>query len=680
MIKTVIASLVSACLVGGVALQTLLRDVVAAEQNSRKYTGRILVEHADLKTRKLPLNEISKGLTSTAQKLGLRIKVLEKMGDRFTVFELLEARSDSDVLYAVEKLKGSGLFLNVEADRFVIANSLSRNSFNDPAWPAWFDNLFAPGKTVDLGIQDIILGSKSLSNLGAVNVAVIDTGYAKNQDFPDRYSFEYRVFKDTKGPNAEISNPTSVNLHGTRMQSIYSAKSNNSYGTLGLAEGVNIVPIRVFDDQGAALTLDITKAILLAANQHSQSDFPVVNPSPASVIGLSLGNEFLNPEKGCPVSMQDAVTKAINTGAILVSGAGNDSSQGFQSPADCDGVISVGVAGDSGVKADISNYNPSISTYTVAAETVSGRFNFLPAVLIGSGATFSTARGSSSSTAVVGSLIALAKATKPTLTAAEVAAALKATNVPFSANDPICGSGARCGGGILNPKAFFKAATGQDLVVASTPAPTAAPTASPTAAPTPAPTAEPTASPTAAPTPAPTASPAPAPTGSGFVSAAAFENTRTVSADAAGLVTEIDRDSVVVANRFGGQVANGPTASSSGTLASVIFPANGEFIVRFSGTPLSNTPSNASTSQKRFYAFSVAVNGSRANFTQIQEIVQNGQPTSFAPTPLDTSAPSPSPAPTTGNATGQSGGGGGSTGLFGLFGLIYLIRIFRKAK
>ncbi|MGI5166785.1 S8 family serine peptidase [Spirillospora sp. CA-253888] len=108
--------------------------------------------------------------------------------------------------------------------------------------------------------------------------------------------------------------------HGTQMAALIAAGGQGT-GFMGVAPQAKIMPVVAQRDAAVA------KGIRYAADRG------------AKVINLSVATA--GP---CPTDMQDAVTHALDKGAVVVAGAGNDgnSSNASMHPANCAGALAVG--------------------------------------------------------------------------------------------------------------------------------------------------------------------------------------------------------------------------------------------------------------------------------------------------------------------------------------------------
>ena len=95
--------------------------------------------------------------------------------------------------------------------------------------------------------------------------------------------------------------------HGTPVSGIIAAAANNGKGIAGVASGVKIMPIKIFDQTGYSDTYAIARAINFAVDNG------------ADIINMSLGGEDYSQLE------QDAINRALRNGITVIAAAGNDS-------------------------------------------------------------------------------------------------------------------------------------------------------------------------------------------------------------------------------------------------------------------------------------------------------------------------------------------------------------------
>lgn len=225
-----------------------------------------------------------------------------------------------------------------------------------------------------------------------VTIAVVDTGYTPHNDFGDNikpgYDFisfdnaDLRIAAtdgdDTPGRDANASDPgdivteayknelrstfssanvdgilncdqqTESSWHGTAVSGILGAQANNGEGITGIVPDANIIVSRALGKCGGYLS-DIMDAARWSAGLAVEG--VPANPTPAKIINLSLGGQGK-----CTITEQRAINEIVETGAIVVVAAGNDSMDvSNYSPANCENVITVGATTQSGKKTTYSN-------------------------------------------------------------------------------------------------------------------------------------------------------------------------------------------------------------------------------------------------------------------------------------------------------------------------------------
>jgi serine protease len=177
-----------------------------------------------------------------------------------------------------------------------------------------------------------------------VVIAVLDTGVAytnhgRYRRNPDFYTNRFVKPYDFINGNAH---PDDQNGHGTHVTGTIAQKTNNGYGTTGLAYGVKIMPLRVLDAHGEGDAAAIARAIRYAARNGAQ------------VLNLSLEFDSSITASQIP-DIVSAIRYAHNRGAVIVGAAGNAAETAVAYPARTPSVISVGGVTEHGCQADYSN-------------------------------------------------------------------------------------------------------------------------------------------------------------------------------------------------------------------------------------------------------------------------------------------------------------------------------------
>ncbi|MFF4726100.1 type VII secretion-associated serine protease mycosin [Streptomyces mirabilis] len=179
-----------------------------------------------------------------------------------------------------------------------------------------------------------------------ITVAVIDSGVDDN--LPD---LKGRVLPGLdEAPDSSGDEHTSYDGHGTTMGLLIAGmgKANGGNGTFGLAPGAKILPIRV-PDRG------------WDANKYSDEFNEVASrgiryavDSGAKVINISMRAYRGSDE------LTEAVKYALNKGALIFAGVGNNATGEVEYPAGTPGVVGVGAVGRNLSKTKESQYGPQV--------------------------------------------------------------------------------------------------------------------------------------------------------------------------------------------------------------------------------------------------------------------------------------------------------------------------------
>ncbi len=331
---------------------------------------------------------------------------------------------------------------------------------------------------------DIITGTAN------VVVAVIDTGYRPHADMAGRFVQGYDFIgldlynstlqpltaNDGDGRDNDASDPgdwitsaestsgffqgcpvSNSSWHGTHVAGTIGANSNNSVGVAGVNWGAKILPVRVLGKCGG-YDSDIADGMRWAAGL-SVSGVPD-NANPAKVLNLSLGGSG-----ACPTAYQSAIHAINAAGRIVVVAAGNSNANasGF-TPANCNGVITVGATDRTGLRAFYSNYGAVVDVSAPGGETSPTSSNGVLSTL-NTGTqgpvadSYAYYQGTSMATPHVAGVVSLMATISPTLNYTRAEQILKTTVRAFGPGNDCATVG--CGTGIVNARAALQALLAQ---------------------------------------------------------------------------------------------------------------------------------------------------------------------------------------------------------------------------
>jgi serine protease len=176
----------------------------------------------------------------------------------------------------------------------------------------------------------------------------------------DGYDFitDATAANDDNGRDADASDPGDwcqdfgSSWHGTRVSGIVGALTNNATGVAGITWRGRILPVRGLGKCGGQDS-DLVPAVLWAAGIHV-TGVPD-NPNPAKIINMSFGSAG-----ACPASWQDAISRVVARGVLVVASAGNRGGP-VGSPANCPGVAAVAAIRHAGTKVGISSLGREIA-------------------------------------------------------------------------------------------------------------------------------------------------------------------------------------------------------------------------------------------------------------------------------------------------------------------------------
>ncbi|HWL36414.1 MAG TPA: S8 family serine peptidase [Frankiaceae bacterium] len=175
-----------------------------------------------------------------------------------------------------------------------------------------------------------------------VTVAVLDTGVdLKHPDLAGRVIAGDDIVANDPDPSDDHG-------HGTHVAGIVAAKTNNRVGVAGMSWGAKVLAVKVLAANGEGSDCDIALGMVGAADAG------------ARVLNMSLGSTGTR----CGLVTQAAIDYARDAGSLPVVSAGNSGSakdgNPVTTPANCDGVLTVGATDPADKIAKFSTHHPYV--------------------------------------------------------------------------------------------------------------------------------------------------------------------------------------------------------------------------------------------------------------------------------------------------------------------------------
>ena len=260
---------------------------------------------------------------------------------------------------------------------------------------------------------------------GAVEVAVVDTGcMPKHEDLVANLDTTY--MKDlVKGtPAGTIDDGDKSVGHGTHVCGTVAAVANNGKGIAGTSYNARVLPLKVFDDDGAS-TITLVKALDYLISLKKANKLPKLH-----VINMSLclyPSEYDNPEDAYDRAMHDRIKTLRNTYNVLtVCAGGNGNGDGTPRtdacyPSDWAECLSVTALTEGGENIPWSDYN--------AAKDISAPGDFIFSTNADGSKTnsYMYLSGTSMASPIVAGTAALLWAAVPNLTVSQAVTSIRAT-------------------------------------------------------------------------------------------------------------------------------------------------------------------------------------------------------------------------------------------------------------
>ncbi len=198
------------------------------------------------------------------------------------------------------------------------------------------------------------------------SIVVLDTGIDlnhpffgsdhNNDDVADRiiyhYDFASTSLQNTSDPTSnDDDNASDTNNHGSHVASI-AASSDSTYP--GIASGVNIIALKVFDNNNKANFLDIEQALQWVVDNHDAYNIASVNMS------LSNGLNYESPQFSGNI-IEDELQDLVDNNVMVVSAAGNTGEYGVSYPAASINSLAVSSVNNQGEIASFSQEHPDLT-------------------------------------------------------------------------------------------------------------------------------------------------------------------------------------------------------------------------------------------------------------------------------------------------------------------------------
>ncbi|WP_435319167.1 S8 family serine peptidase [Haloarchaeobius sp. TZWSO28] len=279
---------------------------------------------------------------------------------------------------------------------------------NDPK----FDGQYAPQQVRAPTAWDTTQGSSD------VTIAVVDQGVM--YDHPDLSA----RFGSDKGQDFVDSDsdpyPDSMSdeYHGTHVAGICAGTIDNGTGVAGMSNST-LLSGRSLSEQGSGSTADIADAVQWAADQG------------ADIINMSLGGG------GYTDTMKNAVSYAVNNGALPICAAGNAGEGSVDYPAAYNECVAVSAVDENEDLASFSNYGSKIDVAAPGVDILSCWTEYKSAY----GGKYNKISGTSMACPAAAGVAALGLAADPTLTVSELRSKLKNTAVDIGLSADQQGSG-----------------------------------------------------------------------------------------------------------------------------------------------------------------------------------------------------------------------------------------------
>ncbi|MCH4826757.1 S8 family peptidase [Planococcus halocryophilus] len=260
----------------------------------------------------------TQGIEQAIQQLGGTIV------DKWTFIHTYLVEIDPDKAQSIQSVPGV-VFVN--QDEKVVENKGSSKTSDDKLIANVYQSVITSDKVLKKGITG-----------KGVTVAVIDSGIANGA----QSDFRKRITANAKFSTA--GNMSDSFGHGTHVASILGGDGTQSNGVYpGVAPGVNIVNVKVSDDEGKAGEQNLVDGLQWIYDNHEKYNIRVVN----------ISNQIATQQNYKESATNAAVELLWQKGIVVVVSAGNQggtSCSTCYAPANDPFVITVGSIDDKGTK------------------------------------------------------------------------------------------------------------------------------------------------------------------------------------------------------------------------------------------------------------------------------------------------------------------------------------------
>lgn len=260
------------------------------------------------------------------------------------------------------------------------------------------------------GILDNESGATTRQNPSLLNCTAqgipLDKSCNRRDDDSNGYIDDFRGWDfSNSDPSVQAgqTNPDGDGTtHGTMVAGIAAATGNNGVGIAGVNWYSRILPIQALNDDDYGDTYTVGNAVYYAADQG------------VDVISISLGTTADDPY------LREAISYALDKGAVVVAAAGNDGCDCMLYPARYPEVIAVGSANSAGNRSSFSSYGSALDILAPGEGMTTSSWSKTNGVSSYSG----NAAGTSFATPFVAGLYGLARSHQPTATWDEITGAM----------------------------------------------------------------------------------------------------------------------------------------------------------------------------------------------------------------------------------------------------------------